>query len=115
LNWYQAAPKKDIFEEPGDHADEMETSVMMHIAPQLLLSLDQAGNGANKKFNLAGFKEGWAWAQRPWSKITRDTGSGNPYKSTSEKGEKFLDLTIENISIFLHGLTNKTVDDLLKD
>lgn len=114
LNWYQAAPKKDIFEEPGDHADEMETSVMMHIAPELLLSLDQAGDGANKKFNLDGFKDGWAWAQRPWSKITRDTGSGNPYKSTPEKGKKFLELSIHNIGDFLHGLCTHTVDDLLK-
>lgn len=115
LNWYQAAPKKDIFEEPGDHADEMETSVMMHIAPNLVLPLDQAGDGATKKFNLAGFKEGWAWAQRPWTKITKDTGAGNPYKSTPEKGEKFLGLTIANIAQFFHELSSKTVDELLME
>lgn len=113
LNWFNAAPKKGIFEEAGDHADEMETSVMMHIAPHLLLSLDQAGDGATKKFNLDGFKDGWAWAQRPWTKITKDTGSGNPYKSTKEKGEKFLELTIENIAGFLHGLSTRTIDELL--
>jgi creatinine amidohydrolase len=115
LNWFQAASKKDIFEEPGDHADEMETSVMMHIAPQWVLPLDEAGDGANKRFNLEGFKQGWAWAQRPWTKITKDTGSGNPHKATPEKGKKFLELTIANIADFFWGLSNKTVDDLLKD
>lgn len=115
LNWYQSAPKKGIFEEPGDHADEMETSVMMYIAPNLVLPLDEAGDGASKKFNLAGFKEGWAWAQRPWSKISKDTGTGNPYKSTPEKGEKFLSQTISNIALFFHELSSKTVDELLTD
>ena len=115
LNWFQAAPKKGIFVEPGDHADEMETSVMMHIAPNLVLSLDQAGDGANKRFNLDGFKEGWAWAQRPWSKITEDTGSGNPYKANPQKGKQFLDLTISNIAGFLYDLSMQTVDELLKD
>lgn len=114
LNWYQSASKKGIFEEPGDHADEMETSVMMHIAPGLLLPLSEAGDGATKSFSLDGFKEGWAWTQRPWTKVTKDTGSGNPSKATPEKGTKFLELTVRNISRFFTGLSNASVDDLLK-
>jgi creatinine amidohydrolase len=115
LNWFNAADKKGIFEEPGDHADEMETSVMMHIEPGLVMPLSQAGDGANKKFNLEGFRKGWAWSQRPWSKITRDTGSGNPMKATPEKGRQFLDRTVANIAEFLTGLSLKTTDELLED
>jgi creatinine amidohydrolase len=115
VNWFQAASKKGIFDEPGDHADEMETSVMMHIAPSLLRPLSEAGDGAHKSFNLAGFREGWAWTQRPWSKVTKDTGSGNPMKATPEKGRIFLDQTIQNIANFFTGLANASVDDLLKD
>jgi creatinine amidohydrolase len=115
VNWYQAAPKKGIFEAPGDHADEMETSVMMHIAPQLLRPLSEAGDGAHKSFNLAGFKEGWAWTQRPWSKVTSDTGSGTPHKATPEKGAQFLQLTIDNIAAFFTGIASASVDELLKD
>ena len=37
INWFNAAPKHDIFQNKGDHADEMETSVMMHLYPHLLL------------------------------------------------------------------------------
>ncbi|MDX2048641.1 MAG: creatininase family protein [Chitinophagaceae bacterium] len=114
LNWFQSAGKKGIFEEPGDHADEMETSVMMNIAPHLCLPLNEAGNGATKKFSLPGFKEGWAWAQRPWTKITKDTGSGNPYKSSAEKGKLFLDKTINNISEFFYELSIKSVEEMLQ-
>ena len=30
-NWFHALDKSRYFEEEGDHADEMETSIMMHI------------------------------------------------------------------------------------
>jgi creatinine amidohydrolase len=114
VNWYKAASREGIFEEDGDHADEMETSVMMNIVPELVLPLKEAGDGATKKFDARGFQEGWAWAQRPWSKITRDTGSGNPYKSTVEKGRAFLELTISNIGDFLYTVSTNSVDELLK-
>ena len=114
LNWYQSAPKKDIFELPGDHADEMETSVMMQIAPHLVQPLESAGDGATKKFSLSGFKEGWAWTQRPWTKVTKDTGSGDPRLATREKGEKFLDRTVQNIGKFLHELSHHSIDEMLE-
>ncbi|TAH01440.1 MAG: creatininase family protein [Sphingobacteriales bacterium] len=100
VNWYQSAPKDDIFEHPGDHADEMET-------------MDTAGDGATKSFKLDGFKQGWAWTQRPWSKITKDTGSGDPSKATLQKGEIFLNRTIENIGNFLYDLSQQSIDELL--
>ena len=31
--WYTVLKVKDYFENPGDHADEVETSVMMHYHP----------------------------------------------------------------------------------
>jgi creatinine amidohydrolase len=113
VNWYKAASKKGIFEEEGDHADEMETSVMMNIVPHLVLPLQEAGDGATKKFDAKGFHEGWAWAQRPWTKVTKDTGSGNPYKSTADKGKVFLEQTISNIADFLYTVCTKSVDELL--
>ena len=33
LNWFEVVPLNQYFEETGDHANEMETSVMMHIVP----------------------------------------------------------------------------------
>jgi creatinine amidohydrolase len=86
-NWYQAV-NKSFFENPGDHADEMETSMMMYIAPELVLPLSEAGEGRSKKFRISALNEKWAWAERKWSQVTNDTGIGNPFKATPEKGEK---------------------------
>jgi creatinine amidohydrolase len=114
VNWFNAAPKHDIFENKGDHADEMETSVMMHLYPELLLPLSVAGDGATKQFEVKGIKEGWAWTQRPWTMITKDTGSGNPYLSTPEKGIQFLERCTDNIANFFIEINNKTISSLLK-
>jgi creatinine amidohydrolase len=114
VNWYQSAPRNDFFKEPGDHADEMESSVMMRIAPHLLLPLSEAGDGATLRYDLPGFRQGWAWTQRPWSKITKDTGSGNPFKATLEKGDGFLKATSDNIGAFFHQLAVNEPTDLLR-
>ncbi len=113
VNWFQSAPVKEYFEQPGDHADEMETSVMMHLHPDLVLPLEVAGDGATRKFTPAGIKKGWAWTQRPWTKITRDTGSGSPALATPDKGRFFLEACVENIATFYTEISNKSVDSFL--
>lgn len=113
VNWFQSAAVKDFFEQPGDHADEMETSVMMHLYPELLLPLEMAGDGATRKFTPEGMKKGWAWTQRPWTKISKDTGSGSPMLATPEKGKQFLAACVENIASFYVEISNKSVDSLL--
>lgn len=113
VNWFQAAPRSAVFEKPGDHADELETSVMMHIAPYLVQPLETAGNGASLHFTAEGFKKGWAWSQRPWTLISKDTGVGDPSLSTKEKGQQFLSMTIDNIAQFLGDLSGKSINELL--
>src|SRR5690606_826027 len=34
-NWFHMPEKREVFEIPGDHADEMETSLVLHLAPDL--------------------------------------------------------------------------------
>lgn len=114
VNWFQSAPKDDIFENKGDHADEMETSVMMHLHPEILLPLETAGDGKTIKFSPKGFKEGWAWTQRPWTKISKDTGAGDPSKATPEKGKLFFEKCTENIAEFLCSINKQDVESLLK-
>ena len=77
-NWYQALDQKNFFENKDDHAGEMETSVIMHLTPQLVRPLSEAGDGAAKKFRMTGIREGWAWAERKWLQVTKDTGVGDP-------------------------------------
>jgi creatinine amidohydrolase len=114
VNWFQAVSRDGIFELPGDHADEMETSLMMHLFPNLVLPLNEAGDGATKKFNLTGINEGWAWAQRPWTMVTKDTGSGDPQKATVEKGELFISKCVDKIAEFCRELSGKSIKDLIQ-
>ena len=114
VNWFQSAAKDDIFENQGDHADEMETSVMMYLYPELLLPISIAGDGKTRKFTPKGLQEGWAWTQRPWSLITKDTGSGDPSLATPEKGVKFLERCITKIAEYFIELSGKEIVSLLK-
>ena len=114
VNWYQSAKKDDIFINKGDHADEMETSVMMHLHPEIILPVEVSGDGSTKKFSPKALQEGWAWSQRPWTKITKDTGSGDPSKSTPEKGNQFIERCTDNICEFFCEISNKSIDTILK-
>ena len=113
-NWFQALDKSKYFEEEGDHADEMETSIMMHINPEFVLPLTEAGLGKEKKSVIKGFREKWAWKEREWSVITEDTGTGNPKKSTSEKGRNFFEDVTDKISELIQDICKSNPDELYK-
>ena len=101
-NWYQSLDKKKYFDEPGDHADEMETSLMLYLKPEFVLPKKDWGEGKEKKNKIKAFSEGWVWAERKWSQITEDTGIGNPKKATKEKGERFYkDVCLKMAKLFI--------------
>lgn len=111
-NWFQAVDGKAYFKDPGDHAGEMETSVMMHIEPDLVLPLSEAGNGNARNFKIRGINDGWAWAERQWSKVTADTGVGDPRSSSPEKGRSYLKAVIEKVADLFMELSKADKDDL---
>lgn len=113
VNWYQAGGNwADYFEDLGDHAGELETSVMLHIAPELIGPLEAAGDGHAKQWKIKALREGWVSSQRQWSKVTADTGVGNPYASTAKKGADFLEVCAKNIAEFFQELAAADPDDL---
>ena len=112
LDWFRSVSRSRFFEEPGDHADEMETSLMMHIAPQLVLPLEESGHGSVKVHRIRAFREGWAWAPRPWTKVSADTGAGDPRKSTAEKGSAYFTAVTQLIADFLIELSAADANDL---
>lgn len=114
-NFFQTVDKSAFFEEEGDHADEMETSLMLNLYPDLLLPLTEAGPGKEKKSKISGIKEGWAWSERQWSMVTEDTGIGNPEKATKEKGAKFFDAVSEKIAGLITELANIEIEDRYHD
>lgn len=112
LNWYQVVDGRGHFHDPGDHAGELETSVMMHIAPELVLPLSEAGPGAARPFRLEGLRERWVWAQREWTRVTEDTGIGDPREATAEKGAKYAKLAVEKMASFFVELAAVELNDL---
>ena len=97
-SWFQMLDKRLYFEKEGDHADEMETSIMMHLRPDLVLPLAEAGDGAERKHKVKAIRERWAWAERKWSAVSADTGIGDPSQSTAEKGQRYMDDVTDKIA-----------------
>lgn len=86
--WFTVLPSKDFFDAPSDHADEVETSVMMHYHPEMV-RLEEAGSGNWKPFALETLRQKVAWIPRNWLKVSTDTGIGDPRAATAEKGKRF--------------------------
>jgi creatinine amidohydrolase len=112
VNWYRSVPLKDFFDVPGDHADEMETSLMMFLAPELVLPLSEAGEGKEHHLKLPAFREGWAWTPRDWKRVTSDTGTGNPKAATAAKGARYFAAVTEKVADFLVDLARTNPEDL---
>ena len=109
--WFTVCPAKEYFDQPGDHADELETSVMLHYHPELV-RMDLAGNGDSHPFALPSLRQKTAWLPRHWNLVTDDTGIGNPHLATAEKGARFAKAVAERYAQLLTELkkTNKPED-----
>lgn len=111
-NWFQSVNKDAFFENSGDHADEMETSLMMYKWPGFVLPLDRAGIGKAKKFSVDALNESWAWTERKWTETTSDTGIGDPRKATVEKGKKYFKAVTENMARLMIEVAKTNIADL---
>ncbi len=111
-NWFQSMDKTKYFDNEGDHADEMETSLILFLKPELVLPKAQWGTGASKSFKIKSFTEGWVWAERQWSQISEDTGVGDPMQATKEKGEKYFKDVTRKIGNFIFELCEADLKDL---
>jgi len=113
VNFYQMVPNehKAIFEMPGDHADEMETSLLLYLRPQLV-RLSEAGPGERKPFALKKIEQPGVWTPRPWSAVHPDTGSGDPSTASAEKGRRYFDVVCEAIAELLVELSDARKGDV---
>lgn len=114
VEWFKILDPAAYFKEEGDHAGEMETSVMMHCFPALVLPLGEAGAGKAKIFKLKGLRNKTAWAPRQWDKVSEDTGIGNPKAASAEKGKKYLDDLTSKIADYFVELAESDSADLYK-
>ena len=112
VEWFKILNLSAYFEEDGDHAGEMETSVILHYFPHLVLPLEEAGAGKAKSSKLKGVLNKTAWIPRQWNKVSEDTGVGNPKKATAEKGKKYLDDVTSKIAEFFVEMAECDIEDL---
>jgi creatinine amidohydrolase len=113
VNWYQCAPEAHarLFERPGEHADEMETSLMLHLRPELV-RMDLAGDGGTREPRLTAMKEGWAWIARPWERFTMDSSFGDPSAASAEKGAEYIRAVTTKLADLLVEMSDAEVDEL---
>ncbi|MDR1959818.1 MAG: creatininase family protein [Planctomycetaceae bacterium] len=116
-NWFQIVNDvyHDIFQEPEDHAGEMETSLILAVYPELV-ARDAQGNltaddGVGKPTRFEAVNRGWIGMVRPWHLFTTNTGHGYPHHASPEKGEKIIDVIVQRLSAFLVELSNSPIDD----
>ncbi len=112
VNWYACVDPRPFFTDHGDHAGEMETSVMLHVAPERVRPMAEAGPGMARRFTVTALREGWAWAPRQWSRVTDDTGVGDPRAATAEKGARYVDAVTRKIGDFLVELAAADPDNM---
>jgi len=112
VNWYSMCRDlaDELFTPGGDHANDMETSLVLHLRPELV-SMQEAGAQPTKKFRLGGMQAGWARAPRPWDKYTEDSGAGDPRAATAEKGARFFEAVTRELAGFLIELSNAKIDE----
>lgn len=118
-DWFRgtsADVKPEIFENPDDHAGEMETSLALAYFPHLVSRDAETGalnadEGATNTTRFTAVNSGWVSITRPWHLLTTNSGSGNPHQATAEKGEKLMQTLVERLSQFLVELSEAKLDD----
>jgi creatinine amidohydrolase len=112
-DWFRVARDKfpEIFDHPGEHADEMETSMGLAFFPELMKPLKQAGNGAVRPTRFEATQKGWVSITRPFHLMSKDTGIGDPSTATAEKGRKLMEIVEQRMGDFLYELATTKMDE----
>ena len=111
-DWFRMA--KDLypglFERPGEHADEVESSLGLAYFPELM-RMEQAADGAVRPSRFDAVNKGWIAMTRPWHLATASTGVGDPSAATAEKGKRLMEALAERLGTFLIELAGSEMDE----
>jgi creatinine amidohydrolase len=111
-DWFRMATDvyPEIFAEPGEHADEVETSLGLAFFPHLLRP-ELADAGAPRPTRLDAVNRGWISMTRPWHLATTNTGLGDPAAASAHKGRRLMDILVQRLGDFLVQLANAPMND----
>lgn len=106
--------QQTIFNEPGDHAGEMETSLGLAYFNELVCKNADgslaADDGGVRKSRLDAVNQGWVGISRPWHLLTTQTGCGNPHEASAAKGRQLMEVMVDRLSSFLVELADSEID-----
>lgn len=116
-NWYTVFRDvyREIFDNPDDHAGEMETSLALAYWPELVARNDDgtlAGDDGQKApTRFEAVEQGWVSITRPWHLLTTNAGAGNPHQATAEKGQRAMQVLVDRLAAFLVELSAAPIDE----
>ena len=118
-DWFRsisADVQAELFDDPGDHAGEMETALALAYFPDLVARDPDSGEltadlGSVRETRFEALNRGWISITRPWHLLTTNTGVGNPHPATAEAGRKLMQTLVERLSGFLVELADAEVDE----
>ena len=95
-----APPARELLDvTDGEHADEFETSLLLHLRPDWVAPLETAGDGARTPSALPAITNTpGVWAPRDWKALTRDTGVGDPRGATAENGARMFEMLVDALT-----------------
>jgi len=113
VDWWGLCPEQlqATYTHRGDHAGEMETSLMLHLHPDWVV-MDQAGDGATVDYDVHGLKQPGVWTPRIWRLVHPDTGCGDPAQATAEKGRTHLEYIARALSELMVNISAARPGDL---
>ena len=101
--------EKELMEsEERGHACEMETSIMLSVAPEFV-DMEAAEPTKGRK---TVFSDGTLTFPPYWNIYTRNTGLGDPTKATPEKGDRMVEVAVERLARTLKELNDAPMDGL---
>jgi creatinine amidohydrolase len=117
INWYQGIQDltKSIFQHADDHAGEMETSLIMALQPELVARHPDgsltADVGETRPTRFSAVNNGWVSITRPWHLLTTNSGAGNPFAASAEKGQQLLNALRDRFADFIVELSAAKIDE----
>jgi creatinine amidohydrolase len=111
-DWYRMAADlyPGLFDHPGEHADEVETSLGLAYFRELLHP-ELADDGAARPTRFEAINKGWVSITRPWHLATTNTGLGDPKAATAEKGRALMEALAPRLGDFLAELALAEMDE----
>ena len=88
------------FPDPGDHAGQLETSLLLHLRPGWV-EMGRAGKGEAVARLADGVRQANAWTPRPWSRVQPDTGSGDPAGSSAALGAAYFEAAVASLATLI--------------